>query len=757
METIRTSVSAFVNRIHERAVTNLEVMFVSSLFIAFIIFHRRNYRQSHRQEPAVIYRPLNERRNEIRVLSFDPQPTRSVSLSLDDLDREGKDVRGAPAGDLLECTIEHVSLDAMSIAWQRHQNSRDSLRWQDSFSSIIDDRDALINRQWSELPSSYFGDWSYLNLFRYEWGDFECLSYTWGNQTTRKKIRINGTITDVPENLETALRHLRALPETRVGMRYWVDALCINQDDVSEKSYQVKRMGEIYGRCRSVIAWLGRPGPFNTDELAVLVMKTILRYWTSFTTTAGIDMVLNREMAFCDYLGANEIWPSRQEWSAFSHFLSRPYWRRLWIIQELASNHNSTLFICGHHPITRSMIRAAVFLARYRSHIIDNMLEPGIGLRQTLQKRHFFIKSRHVEALTLLVSNTNLASGLDTLLDLCQTADSSDPRDKIYGLMGLFDNAISSRVKPDYRLSERQVFTHFAKTLIEATRRLDLLFCWSAPTIPDAWPSWVPRWTRAHDRYPFEWLNDRRAVKTRTSAFYSARILFNRILFVRGYLIDTIDGTASSGSDSDGVLQPQELGNLHSGYHIRHYKTTDGVSDALCRTLLMNHPLYKPAFNILAAGRMSSLQTQYQNVRTLSDSIREDTEIHGFRKWCRANREFVVFGKQLNEYISGPVANSTEATPSVNDDSENINLVVLSLSGRRLIITATGYLGLAPKASQTGDIIATVLGCSFPVIFRPCGDLYRVVGECYVDGLMDDEAMDLAIEGKISQRLIGII
>jgi hypothetical protein len=91
----------------------------------------------------------------------------------------------------------------------------------------------------------------------------------------------------------------------------------------------------------------------------------------------------------------------------------------------------------------------------------------------------------------------------------------------------------------------------------------------------------------------------------------------------------------------------------------------------------------------------------------------------------------------------------------------NLRLTVISLSGRRLIITSTGYVGLAPEATQLGDVIAVLIRCSFLVVLRPHSKFYKVAGECYVHGLMNGEVLGLERAGDAlsdclcSVRLVG--
>jgi hypothetical protein len=78
---------------------------------------------------------------------------------------------------------------------------------------------------------------------------------------------VNGVDTEVTLNLEAALRHIR---QTLYAVTFWVDALCINQEDVAEKNCQVGMMGEIYAGAELVIAWLG-----SATEDSDLAMKLL--------------------------------------------------------------------------------------------------------------------------------------------------------------------------------------------------------------------------------------------------------------------------------------------------------------------------------------------------------------------------------------------------------------------------------------------------------------------------------------------------
>ncbi|KAF8850066.1 HET-domain-containing protein, partial [Acephala macrosclerotiorum] len=83
---------------------------------------------------------------------------------------------------------------------------------------------------------------------------FEALSYMWGDpDTAGNKVWLNNTLVDVRVNLYNALSYLR----TNLERVLWIDALCINQDDVKERNHQVSFMGLVYEKATRVLVWLG--------------------------------------------------------------------------------------------------------------------------------------------------------------------------------------------------------------------------------------------------------------------------------------------------------------------------------------------------------------------------------------------------------------------------------------------------------------------------------------------------------------------
>jgi hypothetical protein len=661
------------------------------------------------------YEPLDKSKNEIRVLRF-LGPFRSIS-----------------AEESIECTIENVPLEEDSFYSQSDQSYTQTQKYpimRDRFTKCVDLRDAALEELTVE-KAIYTGPnqaYSQLNKSRFVWGDFEALSYTWGKRGDVKSIVVNGMHKDVPKNLEVALRALRDLPETRLGMRYWVGSLCINQEDEKARNEQVKRMKAIYGRARAVIVWLGQQG--KIDKVAVQTMQHFC-----------LDPYLENPLMLPKDLLTDG-------WSALSAFAQKPYWSRAWIIQELAMNHNSTLILCGEFQLTRRMIRLGAGYCQEllkafqdRSDQSDNVL--GLDL-WPLASRMYRLAS--------LVYKPNFEEGLTVLLNLVRGAEAADARDKVYGILGLLDPAISADIAPDYSLSDQEVYTNFMKSIIKRSGRLDEI-AYVGTHVEKAWPSWVPDWRLPFGRHHFQYLRSRSA-----SGNEAMRVRFveqgknSTLLVCSGLQVDIVDGTAA---------EPPLHRSTQPRYALNRYGSRK--SEAVQQTLLMGHSKATPGTivgypkattGVLKSGVTRNVLFKIPWPLEHSSSSRrpkicQSSYFQRFDEFRKHNRGFCIGGQSFESFF--PTAHNKDL--EVELTLRHLRLAMLSLEQRALITTETGYLGLAPTAVRQGDVVAILFGCRFPMVLRPyLDDMYQVIGECYIHELMDGEILSQERDGHVSAR-----
>ncbi|KAF2748961.1 HET-domain-containing protein, partial [Sporormia fimetaria CBS 119925] len=135
------------------------------------------------------------------------------------------------------------------------------------------------------------------------------VSYVWGDPTPTHHITISGYSLRITANLFDVLHNLRL----RTGPLYlWADAICINQQDVEERNAQVQKMAGIYRHAARVICWLGHLTP---------------------DYEMGLDLLdALRSEDYDAYLEDASLWSA---WDALVELLDRPFWRRMWIMQEV--------------------------------------------------------------------------------------------------------------------------------------------------------------------------------------------------------------------------------------------------------------------------------------------------------------------------------------------------------------------------------------------------------------------------------------
>ena len=288
---------------------------------------------------------------------------------------------------------------------------------------------------------------SYLETLRSQLGrserniSYTALSYVWGDAKDRVIIRVNGKDLWITRNLWIFLDRHRRTFSSRLKTRefFWIDAICIDQGNVEERSKQVAFMADIYRKAKMVLVWLGEGDleshkTFNTIKLR----------------------------------GMNLPWPEG-ECLADTPIFQTGYWDRLWIIQEIFHARRITVR-CGTLEVDWELLIKA----------LHGETEPPCLEVQKFRKS----------------SGGHL--GYDVLCQFGRKA-SSDPRDAVYALRSLAPSLM--KLVPDYSLSTIDVFTTATRAIITSPPSLvflDNLMLeqpWGARISRlEGFPSWVPDW-----------------------------------------------------------------------------------------------------------------------------------------------------------------------------------------------------------------------------------------------------------------------
>ena len=232
------------------------------------------------------------------------------------------------------------------------------------------------------------------------WVEYEALSYSWGRPDLTAPIQCNGTLQYIPPALADALLALR--PTQKGEPRWiWCDALCINQDDPAEKSHQVQLMLTIFTKASEVIAWLGPSIPGNDAAFkAVRVLQTVKQ------TNHGFRM------------------QASQTWDVLKPLLGREWFGRTWVRQEVFAARSLELQ-CGTHSLSfGTFLTFAKYYTTLPRHI-------GILYSKFEQSPPRWCQRDY--------SRQCLAYQMVTVLGNGSHFGVSDPRDRVYALLGMIE------------------------------------------------------------------------------------------------------------------------------------------------------------------------------------------------------------------------------------------------------------------------------------------------------------------------------
>ncbi|RYC79611.1 hypothetical protein BFJ63_vAg17504 [Fusarium oxysporum f. sp. narcissi] len=276
------------------------------------------------------------------------------------------------------------------------------------------------------------------------WGtDYEALSYVWGDVQDSTTMCIDGHTVSVTRSLGTALDHLRYPGRSR---KLWIDYICINQD-VVERSQQVAKMGLIYENSKSVLIWLG------PSTLYSPVGMDIIRYF------ADAEKPQDRPVW--------QTYPQPQAYQGLQDVLTRKWFERMWVVQEIGRSHYARL-ICGGDFVewqsTDSIaVRRFIRMIKY-AEILPEWTKLGldaVDMRPLLEILDFQEVNQFSKSWGLCTRSA------PDLLDIAHTMrykECSDPRDMIFGIWGMVDYLYHLEdFKLDYSMTVKQVYEEVAR------------------------------------------------------------------------------------------------------------------------------------------------------------------------------------------------------------------------------------------------------------------------------------------------------
>lgn len=553
---------------------------------------------------------------------------------------------------------------------------------------------------------------------------YVALSYAWGRDTDTRAIGIGDSVLNVSVNLEEALRELRHEKE---DMMLWVDQICINQQDEEEKASQVQQMKEIYSEALRVVAWVG-PAKDESD-LIFKHLKTI----GEAASIGGGDF---EPESFDDLLQgpfANVLPVLRNPRSleriskAFDMFCQRSYWRRLWVIQEFAVADDVKV-VCGTASISYDHFRRALDCIACALYFLeelgtlgeltheDKTVAAGLALVKafTTDRMSFIdgiITRRHTYQNAVPSKNSLfhiVTSSLVLESDL-NHPECTDPRDRIFAVLGLADDAFKYDKFPDYTKNCEWVYTEAAKKML-GQGHIDILANCLFPRTTKM-PTWVPDWRMMAFAPLFSGkLNPKHGASASKKSFTRQKVEFpdSESLTLKGTLVDTVKAFGS-------VWSPDWLGTLLDHEHTLKYLSE---IQAFC-----TQSQRIPTENV----ELETSRIAITDWHPLGDQSEFINPLDSYRRVI-----FQALGKEEKPKLA----------EHVYDQDYWYRRVMQFLRACRPFITASGFVGLAPPHIESGDVVCIFVGGTVPYILRREEEgVYSLVGEAFVHGVMYGEWM----------------
>ncbi|KAH0551486.1 hypothetical protein GP486_007299, partial [Trichoglossum hirsutum] len=572
---------------------------------------------------------------------------------------------------------------------------------------------------------------------------YEALSYTWGDPKRTRTVLLGECPYEVTVNLEVALRHLRLTDSPRV---LWVDALCIDQKNVPERNEQVLRMNLIYEQAYRVIIWLGEESIDSNkamDLIEKLGGKPKDMDWVDTSEQfQDLSYVLRPKdpsmlMAFTD-LDDSDI-------EALDNLLRRrAWWSRMWVIQEIAYSSKATL-ICGNRVVDWVTMDSLLSRPDVRELNATSLRKMINALRKAYhlnQIRTDICQSRDFGVGSIFTTPSGIR--LRSLLERYEDWQCSDPRDKVYAVLGLHGCPKSENLQVDYGNPVSKVYTHATQDVIydicagpQHGRQpsLDVICAaYRDEMRQPGLPSWVPDWST--DRR-FAWCQFRHRQKILFSAGGKDRleplppISASGILTIEGILWDQLSKVSDGISFFKEDLSQVELRKAFqlwepSGLESMTYPTKEDILDVYWQTLL-------GGFDVFEGKRLDP-----ENFATYQEQ---------FLVWS---------GRKQSDYSLSTSGAAASSTDSPFED------LAARVFGFTIATTAGGYLALVPVLSKPGDRVCVVPTLEVPLILRELatlsgsGNTFTLVGPCYVHGIMDGEVMGGIEAGEVKKQEIDI-
>lgn len=606
-------------------------------------------------------------------------------------------------------------------------------------------------------------------------------SYVWGERKyTGAKVLLKSGNIRVLDSLVPFLDMVTRHGDFKTSDYWWIDSLCINLEDSREREKQVQIMADIYKKARRAIIWLGQESEKGSDCSDGI---NFLHYLSTLQIAFdGDDVAMRNKLENPEFI---------DKCAAVSNLLARPWWTRVWTLQEFVLPKEAKLY-CGMASISRGRFKSAIysiFLCSTISKEFEHELVPRKLFDGAFNRRR--IHQWHTKPAPIGIS-------LIAIMAYLGNHSATDSRDRIYSVLGLITEQDRELIGPaEYATDTAHQFARLVRSFWSTHRSLDIvcfahLFCRNAaardPGRENAAPTWAPDWrTTIEFASPVPLMASQSACEhignfrplrsTRWKAIYDApgihlrreaKVSFSdnlRELHCNGVVLGTIRGL---GGLDEQELRCQSFVCKEAGHDLMQSGQDPHSASTHCKPPM---ELIEAIARSLVIDRQDKYLCFQAPVQYITDflflcraCIDGEPVDWSFSTWFAHNRK-LFFGKMTLEDLVNQVPTEFETTPptlhrpsshpmyQMNDKLDTFLSRfhdTVRKKARRLMIFDHDYVGVAPCRARLGDVVAILSGCSIPLVLKMdvSRDAWQVVGEAFVYGHMNSEVEDDIKSGK---------
>jgi Heterokaryon incompatibility protein (HET) len=555
---------------------------------------------------------------------------------------------------------------------------------------------------------------------------FTALSYVWGDPEQSHWIEVEDeqgqSVGWIPltKNLHSAMSDLWRSSEVDSKV-FWIDQICIDQSNLSEKGHQVQYMGSIYKAAGRVVTYAGPEE--EGDEEAIEMFWRVHNFFEPYYETSDL---VGKPIGHYTLHGIPEHLQFNYDPKRVAHlqraseFVRGEWLSRLWMVQENIAN-KETFLLCGPYliPLDGALmfttLEALELIGEFPPKAV-NCVEQAIILHGSRRRVHFAAPGE-----VLIDKYGYKWPRLHDLVRLFSPkAACQDPRDKIYALFSAATDRDEIGLSPDYCADSEKVFIEYASLSIKKTDgfnvlRNSALECHyddiddsSEPQNQLNLPSWVPDFSKN----PKVIWDGTPAGSTKPDYSFSEDL---RTLKVRGLRCSTVKKIYGT------VLG--DIGLTSSG----------NIQDT--------HEIFKKLLDDLGNTDLANALGAYLIVDEFKESSMDQPEAAKAMKGLRKVIDFSV--KKDISSVDGSLRLFFDKVPSADVLLPKYLLAHGNIDDRTISLTADNRPCKSNAEVKEGDLIVNFLGGGTLYALRPAEDgQFIFVGQATIPGLMDGQQIE---------------